>query len=244
MAMLEKRFYPRQEIAEIVGIADLKDKHFAEKVKRYLDYRKYGYDYTRKGVSITAIPQTAEEQLAFLLRDALNLDVQINAYDFACFIDAFSTIDNFDSMPWISRTGLFNLHYHNNISTPTLQRWYHCLVESGNMGKSSKGSLWRTFKDDDGYIVQQKADPDGQEYQEYCEKRKALLDGYENADKETRQRIWTNMIYALQPEYGTYYYCPSSVLNALGVQADEIARLVAQVMAQRQEAGQVNNKTQ
>ena len=35
MTTLEKRFYPRQEIAEIVGITNLKDKHFAEKVKRY-----------------------------------------------------------------------------------------------------------------------------------------------------------------------------------------------------------------
>ena len=41
MTTLEKRFYPRQEIAEIVGITNLKDKHFAEKVKRYLDNRKY-----------------------------------------------------------------------------------------------------------------------------------------------------------------------------------------------------------
>lgn len=174
MDMLEKRFYPRQEIAEIVGITNLKDKHFAEKVKRYLDNRKYGYDYSRKGVSITALPETAEEQLASLLRNSLGLDIQVDAYDFACFINAFSAIDGFDAMPWITRTTIFNHHYHNNVSKTTLERWHRLLVESGNMTKFAKGALWRTFKDNDGYIVQKRVEPDSQEYQEYCEKRKAF----------------------------------------------------------------------
>lgn len=76
MVMLEKRFYPRQEIAEIVGIADLHDGHFAEKVKRYLNNRGYGYDYSRNGVTISRTPQTAEEQLVFLMRDELKLNKQ------------------------------------------------------------------------------------------------------------------------------------------------------------------------
>ena len=182
--MLEKRFYPRQEIAEIVGITDLKDKHFAEKVRRYLDNRKYGYDYSRKGVSITSLPETAEAKLAFLLRDSLGLDNQVDAYDFACFINAFSAIDGFDAMPWITRTAIFNHHYHNNVSKPTLERWHHHLVESGNIVRFAKGALWRTFKDEDGYIVQKRVEPDSQEYQEYCEKRWAYLNGsgFDGAD--------------------------------------------------------------
>ena len=50
------------------------------------------------------------------------------------------------------------------------------------------------------------------------------------------------MVYNLMPDYGVYYYCPSSILNALGDQAEEIARLVAQVMAERQEAGKENDE--
>ena len=243
MITLEKRFYPRQEIAEIVCITNLQDKHFAEKVKRYLDNRKYGYDYSRKGVSITALPETAEEQLASMLRDALGLDIQTDAYHFACFIDAFSAIPGFDAMPWISRRAIFNEYYHNNVSKPTLERWHRHLVESGNLVKFAKGALWRTFKDEDGYIVQRKVEPDSKEYQEYCEKRKAYLNccGFDGADKETRKNSWGSMVYNLMPEYGVYYYCPSSILNALGDQAEEISRLVAQVMAERREAE--NNET-
>ena len=111
MTTLEKRFFPRQEIAEIVGITNLKDKHFAEKVKRYLDNRKYGYDYSRKGVSITGLPETAEEQLASMLRNSLGLDIQVDAYHFACFINAFSAIKGFDAMPWITRTAIINQNY-------------------------------------------------------------------------------------------------------------------------------------
>lgn len=235
MAMLEKRFYPRQEIAEIVGITNLKDGHFAEKVRRYLDKRGYEYEYSSRGANITRLPQTAEEQLAFLLRDSLGLDVQINVYDFACFIRAFSVIGSFDSMPWMSRTVFFNQHFENEVSQATLQRWMKFLTESKNVSPQKKGALWRSFKDEDGDKVQVRVDPDSEEYREYCEKRSELLIGFENADKETRSKMWGSMVHHLYPEYGVYYYCPEFALNALGDQAEEISRLVAQVMAERQE---------
>ena len=235
MAMLEKRFYPRQEIAEIVGIADLHDKHFAEKVKRYLNNRGYGYNYSRNGVTISRTPQTAEEQLAFLLVEDVGIDIQTNAYDFACFITAFSVIGSFDSMPWASRTAFFNQHYNNRVSQATLQRWMRRLTESGNAERFSKGALWRTVVDNDGDKIQVRVDPNSDEYQAYCDRRSALLTGYDNASPTEKSRMWASMVHSLYEEYGVYYYCPQFILNGLGEQAEEISRLVAQVMAERQE---------
>ena len=235
MAMLEKRFYPRQEIAEIVGITDRKDGHFAEKVKRYLNKRLYEYEYSRKGANITQLPKTAEEQLASLMRDELELNKQRNAYLFACFIRAFSVIGSFESMPWTSRTAFFNQHFENTITQTTLERWMRFLQKGENVIRFKKGALWRTIKDEDGDKVQVRVDPDSEEYREYCEKRSEKLIGFQNADKETRNKRWGTMVYDLYPEYGVYYYCPQFVLNALGDQAEEISRLVAQVMAERQE---------
>lgn len=235
MAMLEKRFYPRQEIAEIVGIADLHDKHFAEKVKRYLNNRGYGYDYSRNGVTISRMPQTAEEQLVFLMRDELKLNKQRDAYLFSCFIHAFSVIGSFESMPWASRTAFFNQHYQSNVQQVTLQRWMRFLIESGNAVRFKKGALWRTVKDEYGDKVQVRVDPNTDEYREYCGKRSALLVDFDKADKQTRSKMWETMVHRLYHEYGAYYYCPAFVLNALGEQAEEISRLVAQVMAEHQE---------
>lgn len=53
--------------------------------------------------------------------------------------------------------------------------------------------------------------------------------------KDAYQKEFNN-IRLLSKGQPVYYYCPSSILNALGDQAEEIARLVAQVMAERQEA--------
>lgn len=236
MAMLEKRFYPRQEIAEIVGITDLKDGHFAEKVKRYLNNRLYEYEYSCKGANILHLPPTAEEQLASLMRDTFDLDVQINPYNFACFIRAFSVIGSFKSIPWDSRVAFFNQHYENTVSRTTLQRWMKRLVEKDIVMRFKKGALWRTIKDEYGDKVQVWVDPDTDEYREYCEKRSKLLIGFENADNETRNKMWGSMVHQLYPEYGVYYYCPEFTLNALGDRAEEISRLVAQVMAERQES--------
>lgn len=59
-----------KEIAEAVGVR--KDIRVSPHTCRH------GYDYSRKGVSITSIPETAEAKLAFLLRNSLGLDNQVD----------------------------------------------------------------------------------------------------------------------------------------------------------------------
>lgn len=60
---LEKRFYPRMEIAEIMELST-RDKNFADKVKTRLKNWGYKYIYIkRRGVEITGIPSTAEEKV-------------------------------------------------------------------------------------------------------------------------------------------------------------------------------------
>lgn len=237
MIRLEKRVYSREEIATIVGITDLKDSHFAEKVRRYLDNRLYDYDYSRRGVKITRCPETAEERLTSLVRGELGLDCQINAIHFSYFIAAFSLIESFASMPWASREAFYNLYFKPEDQVPgiTLKRWMSVLVETGNATRFKKGTLWKTIKDEDGDKIQVRVDPESEEYQEYCGKRSALLEGFEKADKEARKQIWSNMVHTLLPDYGVYYYCPEFTLNALGEHAEEISQLVAAVMAERRE---------
>ena len=106
MQQLECRFYPRQEIAEALSVNPKDSKHFAERVKTTLDKWGYEYEYSRSGVEITGKPETAEERLREILIRKLNLDVQIDAYAFACFICAFTDIGSFDSMPWEERAEL------------------------------------------------------------------------------------------------------------------------------------------
>ena len=65
--------------------------------------------------------------------------------------------------------------------------------------------------------------------------RSALLTGYDKASPTEKSRMWASMVHSLYEEYGVYYYCPQFILNGLGEQAEEISRLVAQVMAERQE---------
>ena len=80
---LEKRFYPRMEIAEIMELST-RDKNFADKVKTRLKNWGYKYIYIkRRGVEITGIPSTAEEKVQELLIRKLNLDSQTNLKAFA-----------------------------------------------------------------------------------------------------------------------------------------------------------------
>lgn len=234
MARLEKKFYTLDEIAQVVGREQTE--HFARDCKNDLSKWQYEYQWCKKrGVMITDLPPTAEEKLTSLLRNELKLDKQINAYNFACFIASFSIIDSFDSMPWDSRIAFFNQYYENEVSQSALKHWMKILIDSGNVGRFKKGALWKTIKDEHGDKIQVKVDSNSDEYKEYCVKRSALLTNFENADKQGKKKIWSNMVYSLYPKYGVYYYCSEFVLNALGEQAEEICRLVAQIMAERQE---------
>ena len=138
-------------------------------------------------------------------------------------------------MPWDSRTAFFNQYYENEVSQSALKHWMKMLIDSGNVERFKKGALWRTIKDETGRKVQVRVDAASDEYREYCDRRSALLTNFEKANKQGRKKMWGNMVYALYPEYGVYYYSPAFVLNALGEQAEEICRLVAQIMAERQE---------
>ena len=52
---LEKRFYPRAEIAEIMGLVT-NDRNLANKVRTRLNNWGYEYNYSRHGIEITKVP--------------------------------------------------------------------------------------------------------------------------------------------------------------------------------------------
>lgn len=74
---LEKHFYPRAEIAEIMGLVT-NDRNFANKVRTRLNNWGYEYNYSRHGVEITKVPTSAEEKLNELLIRKLNLSIQMD----------------------------------------------------------------------------------------------------------------------------------------------------------------------
>lgn len=63
---LQKRFYSRAEIAEIMELAP-NDKSFANKVQTRLNNWGYKYHYSSKRVKIKQVPSTVEEKLRELL---------------------------------------------------------------------------------------------------------------------------------------------------------------------------------
>ena len=86
----------------------------------------------------TGKPETAEERLREILIRKLNLDVQVDAYAFACFICAFTDIGSFDSMPWEERAELMKYKYGVDVSDRTLRNWCSKLISSNIIQKCGK----------------------------------------------------------------------------------------------------------
>lgn len=229
---LEKRFYPRDELAKIAGL-DVHDHNFAGTMKKRLERWGYTAEHKRRrGFVITKVPETPEERLKEILVRFIGLDSQIKPIEFAYFITAFHIIDRFESMPWEKRETLYYEYFGIPVSHRTFQNWCKRLCEKGTMWisrrNSQSASLWHTYKKD-GLKIQEPADPEGSAYKEYCARRSELLKDCENLGMSSREK-WETTIRLLFNEYGVYYKCKCIDLPAFGPEVQEITDLTFEIM--------------
>lgn len=146
MKQLEVKTYTRQEIADITNI-DAKDKNFARKTKDTLTKWGYSFEYSRKNINITRIPETATEKLSELMIRYYDLDIQIDAYDFAIFTYCLlADLDGFSSMPWEARSNYLNEEWNVLISDRTLRTWCSKLIKTNTISKDTgKKTYWTSF---------------------------------------------------------------------------------------------------
>ena len=142
---LEKRFYPRMEIAEIMELST-RDKNFADKVKTRLKNWGYKYIYIkRRGVEITGIPSTAEEKVQELLIRKLNLDSQTNLKAFAIMMYLLASDYEFATSPWLTRENIIWKEYGIEISESAMRNWAKKLAKEDILTKiTDSPEIWRS----------------------------------------------------------------------------------------------------
>ena len=233
MENLEYRFYSLDEISEIVGIPKSANQ-FARDTKRRLTAE--GYDYTwrnRVGVEILSRTVTPEMKLKKILMERLGMNNQVKPVDFAYYILALTTIENFDRMPFLTKEKVLSEIVGYNIDDRTISRWTAGLYATGNAQRNAKAALWHTYRDECGMKRQEPADPESEEYKEYTRLMDEMIQ--KNKEKEQTQSKDTPYGRAIKQLYGTYgryYWCPQIMLNALGDDIEEIMHLVEEVVMQ------------
>ena len=240
MKQLERRFYSRSEIAEIVK-RDPKSSHFARDVQTTLNKWGYAYQYQRTGVEVTKQPETPEERLAEILIRKLNIDIQINPKAFACFISAFHEIDHFDSMPWDERAVWLDCEYGIQITGRTLRSWSNKLIEKGIFLKSEQRTFWKT-EYHGRTKMRTPVDPENEELQSYYQDRKEYIQKSkkqmlaDNIDpKVAAVNAWAMATMELLEDYNCVYYtCKSLNVTAFSEEEDnfllEIYELVEEIV--------------
>ncbi len=152
----------------------------------------------------------------------LNLDVQINPYDFACFICAFTDIGSFDSMPWKEREEQMKLKYGTEVSDRTLRNWCSKLIGRDLIQKCGKETYWKTQRfGKETYRT--KVAEDDPKMTEYFQKKQEYLDvamlAAEKAGKVGKESVaaaWDATYKSLWREFGCCYYtCRGLLFNAI-----------------------------
>ena len=241
MKQLEMRFYGRAEIAEITNIS-IAAHNFSRDVKDTLAKWGYGYDWiNRRGVTITYVPATPEERLKEILIRQFHIDVQVDMYDFACFVTAFSDIDGFDSMPWDERETAFKLYLGKKVDKKTLSKWSRTLIEQEIMGKDCVGRYWKTEIVDNKKI---RSTVSKEEVETYENRRKELLTNLEEfainamhqdpkiSYREAIKEAWKEVYYILWDEFECCYYsCKVFRFTAWNDQGDlaEVYELIREI---------------
>ena len=223
MESLEMRFYSNTELAEIAGL-DAHSRNFAEMVRRRLT--NWGYEYVhqpRRGYIITKVPTTPEERLIEILRRFVGIDSQVVPLQFACFLSAFALIPGFEGMPWEARKAMIDGYFAMNSEVRVMQNWVRKLIECDMMFATKDNCyLWHTYEEN-GYKIREKADPESEEYKEYCEERTRYLNDLSRSGCSS-SKVWGRMVKTLYNQYGVYYYCKA--LNFNGFLNDKLHVIV------------------
>lgn len=240
MQQLEKRLYAREELAEILDL-NVKSSHFARDVKNKLANWGYDFEYNRKGATITRAPETAQERLAEIIIRVFDIDIQVDVYAFACFINLFSCYPEFSTMPWDERVKDLKTVYDVDIAASTLKKWYAKLNKLNLVTKDKTDKTYWKTSFVNGEKRREIVDGNeklGLEMTEYLETRKELLNEYISSAlasgkkdyKKITAEAWENAQKVLWSTYHCCYYsCGRISLNIIGECAQEIFELVNEI---------------
>ncbi len=246
MEQLELRYYPREEIAEALSVK-VTSHNFKRDVENILSKWGYGYNYlNRRGVEILSKPETAEEKLAEIIYRGYGVDIQINSFQFACFIAAFTDIEGFESMPWGAREKEIYQKYGFYVNDRTLRNWTARLIDNGFVAKLAEYSVWRTRFEGNRKIREPITESEYNELDEFYKRRSELFEMHyaDNiklgiSPEEAKNAAWTTTYKDLWTEFDCcYYYCKTFVLSAFSksneIDFKEVYELVQVIAAAAQ----------
>lgn len=212
---LEKRFYPREEIAKIMNLSS-KDNNFAAKVKTRLNNWKYEYNYSRKGVEIIKQPSTVEEKLTELLIRKLDLDIQTYIQAFAIMMYLLATDFDFASSPWETKSTIIYKEYGIYVADSTMRNWAKRLIREDILQKNiDEHELWRSYRDELSIKHQERVSDNEEkiaEYEKYKQKRSQYLKEADEAYHQEHNTIfpspsrWKETFGRLWNEFHCCYY--------------------------------------
>lgn len=232
MEQLEQRFYSRQEIAQVVGITNLQDAHFARNIQNALSNWGYEYNYHKngKGVTITRKPKAPEERLAELMQRLFGLDIQCDAEKFAYFLFLMIAESDYDAMPWGERAKRFEESYGETIGEATLKRWASKLLKSDHLHKVKNDKvIWQTTKDN-GISIRKPVDENMlKEYEEYKARKSQYINEYLEMGL-TNNTAWNYTFKRLWREFNCCYYtCPHFCINVISKDINAMLKLIKEI---------------
>ena len=219
MKQLEVRAYERKEIAEIMGIK-MSSHNFIRDVRGKLEKWGYACDTPRGGaVIITKKPETAQERLAEIMIRLFKLDIQIEVYDFACFLHLMLTEPAAQKMPWAVRHGMIKEMYDLDISEVTLRRWVKHLLDDDIISKTEDSEWWKTCNIDGEKCQKPVKKAELPAMREYWKRHAEILNFQLDKHHGDRSAAWGATRKQMWQEYECCYYrCKCLQVNGIGTE--------------------------
>ena len=215
MKQLNLGSYSRAEIAEILGVNIKDTNHFKRNVENKLTKWGYSFKYSRKEVTITRVPTTADEKLAEILIRGYDLDIRIDTNAFAAFFYSLVVFPEFSSMPWEERAVFLKDEFGVCVSDRTLRSWCSRLLQTSTVMKDDsnktrwitgyyQGEKYRELVDGDDKL-EEVAD-------EYYKDMRELLEQYKKLEKTEKWNIIRKTLW--DKHKCCIYFCKSIVPSA------------------------------
>ena len=150
----EKREYPKQELASLLGIKKIEHnsnlrKLIINRMKTlgFEEGRHYSFPRCSKKITILWIPQTPSEKIIYLVR-LFGIDTRVDPYAFALFLYSMIVTEDLQAMPWEERASFMKDNWDIKISSSTLcSSWGKKLLTLVILTKDKReGMWWRSMK--------------------------------------------------------------------------------------------------
>lgn len=205
---VEKKTYQNKDLAPVIAV-NPDSSHLKRDITNQLIQMGYeeqeDFKFPKRGyTAIMWVPQSPEEKIPYLCR-LLDIDSQVDSFNFATFVYCLLEEEDFQCRPWEEKQIWLRESYGVNVTDRTLRSWVSKLMKEDTLIKDKNTYTWWSTTSINGQKIREELDDQDQDIEKYKEFNREFFnrDEVKKMDKNSRNKAWFSEMWK---QFGRKFY--------------------------------------